>query len=48
MEGDTAFIEPQAGSKAALILRSKFAPIAQDQIRRLRRELRRKHSKAAR
>jgi hypothetical protein len=34
-----AFIEPDAWFSGAPILRSKFAPVAQDQIRRLRREL---------
>jgi hypothetical protein len=34
-----AFSEPEAWFQGAPILRSKFAPIAQDQIRRLRREL---------
>ena len=48
VEVHTAFIEPQAWFQVAPILRSKFAPIAQDQIRRLRRELRKEHSKPAR
>ena len=34
-----AFSEPEAWFQGNPILRSKFAPIAQDQIRRLRREL---------
>ena len=34
-----AFSEPEAWFQGAPILRSKFAPIAQDQIRKLRREL---------
>ena len=34
-----AFSEPEAWFQGHPILRSKFAPIAQDQIRRLRREL---------
>lgn len=48
VEVHAAFIEPQAWFQGAPILRSKFAPIAQDQIRRLRRELRKERPKAAR
>ena len=40
VEMHAAFSEPEAWFQGAPILRSKFAPIAQDQIRRLRRELR--------
>jgi len=40
VEAHAAFSEPEAWFQGAPILRSKFAPIAQDQIRRLRRELR--------
>jgi hypothetical protein len=39
VEVHAAFSEPRAWFQGAPILRSKFAPIAQDQIRRLRREL---------
>jgi hypothetical protein len=48
VEVHAAFIEPHAWFQDAPILRSKFAPIAQDQIRRLRRELQKERSKAAR
>jgi hypothetical protein len=48
VELHAAFIEPHAWFQGAPILRSKFAPIAQDQIRRLRRELQKERSKAAR
>ena len=34
-----AFLEPADWFQGAPYLRSKFAPVAQDQIRRLRREL---------
>jgi hypothetical protein len=40
VEMHAAFSEAEAWFQGAPILRSKFAPIAQDQIRRLRRELR--------
>ncbi len=39
VEFHAVFSEPEAWFHGAPILRSKFAPIAQDQIRRLRREL---------
>ncbi len=39
VEYHAVFSEPEAWFQGAPILRSKFAPIAQDQIRRLRREL---------
>ncbi len=39
VEFHAAFSEPETWFQGAPILRSKFAPIAQDQIRRLRREL---------
>ena len=39
VEFHAAFSEPEAWFQGNPILRSKFAPIAQDQIRRLRREL---------
>jgi hypothetical protein len=39
VEFHAAVIEPKAWFQGAPILRSKFAPIAQDQIRKLRREL---------
>jgi hypothetical protein len=39
VEFHAAFVEPEAWFQDAPILRSKFAPIAQDQIRKLRREL---------
>jgi hypothetical protein len=48
VEVHAAFSEPQAWFQGAPILRSKFAPIAQDQIRRLRRELQKDRSKSAR
>lgn len=48
VEMHAAFSEPQAWFQGAPILRSKFAPIAQDQIRRLRRELQKENSKPAR
>jgi hypothetical protein len=48
VELHAAFIEPDAWFQGAPILRSKFAPIAQDQIRRLRRDLQKERSKAAR
>jgi hypothetical protein len=48
VELHAAFIEPHAWFQGAPILRSKFAPIAQDQIRRLRRELQKERSKPAR
>lgn len=47
VEVHAAFIEPHAWFQGAPILRSKFAPIAQDQIRKLRRELRKNPSKSA-
>jgi hypothetical protein len=46
VELHASFIEPRAWFEGAPILRSKFAPIAQDQIRRLRRELQKERSKA--
>jgi hypothetical protein len=39
VEGHFVFAEPRAWFDGAPILRSKIAPVAQDQIRRLRREL---------
>ena len=39
VEFHAVFSEPEAWFHGAPILRSKFAPIAQDQIRKLRREL---------
>lgn len=39
VELHAAFVEPQAWFRGAPILRSKFSLVAQDQIRRLRREL---------
>jgi hypothetical protein len=45
IEMHAAFSEPEAWFQGAPILRSKFAPVAQDQIRRLRRKLL-KHPKA--
>jgi hypothetical protein len=42
-----AFCEPQPWFGGAPILRSKFAPIAQDQIRKLRRELLKARSRSA-
>ncbi|APW58972.1 hypothetical protein [Paludisphaera borealis] len=39
VEMHAAFAEPEAWFRGAPILRSKFAPVAQDQVRRLRREL---------
>jgi hypothetical protein len=42
------FGEPDAWFQGAPILRSKFAPVAQDQIRRLRRELLKNRKPAAR
>lgn len=47
VEVHAAFIEPHDWFQGAPILRSKFAPVAQDQIRRLRRELTKERSKAA-
>jgi hypothetical protein len=47
VEVHAAFIEPMDWFQGAPILRSKFAPIAQDQIRRLRRELQGARAKAA-
>ncbi len=46
VEVHAAFIEPEPWFHGAPILRSKFAPVAQDQIRRLRRELQKERSKA--
>jgi len=46
VEVHAAFIEPEPWFHGAPILRSKFAPIAQDQIRRLRRELLKGRSKS--
>jgi hypothetical protein len=43
-----AFAEPDPWFQGAPILRSKFAPVAQDQIRRLRRELLKNRKPAAR
>src|SRR5262249_3030433 len=48
VEVHASFIEPKAWFQGAPIMRSKFAPIAQDQIRRLRRELQKERSNAAR
>ena len=42
VEGHFAFVEPREWFDGAPILRSKFSPIAQDQIRKLRREVARK------
>jgi hypothetical protein len=42
-----AFAEPHAWFQGAPILRSKFAPVSQDQIRRLRRELLKNRKPAA-
>jgi len=39
VELHAAFAEPEAWFRGAPILRSKFSLVAQDQIRRLRREL---------
>jgi hypothetical protein len=39
VEVHAAFAEPEAWFRGAPILRSKFAPVTQDQVRRLRREL---------
>lgn len=39
VESHFAFVEPKGWFDGAPILRSKFAPIAQDQIRKLRREI---------
>lgn len=47
VEFHAAFVEPEAWFQGAPILRSKFAPIAQDQIRKLRRELLKKRPKPA-
>jgi hypothetical protein len=43
VEMHAAFSEPEAWFRGAPILRSKFAPVAQDQVRRLRRELLKVH-----
>ncbi|MFI5387765.1 MAG: hypothetical protein ACHQ50_16780 [Fimbriimonadales bacterium] len=45
VEMHVAFIEPEGWFQGAPILRSKFSIVAQDQIRRLRRELARKKGK---
>jgi hypothetical protein len=47
VEFHAAFTEPEAWFQGAPILRSKFAPIAQDQIRKLRRELLKNRPKSA-
>ena len=47
VEFHAAFSEPEAWFQGAPILRSKFAPIAQDQIRKLRRELLKNRAKSA-
>jgi hypothetical protein len=47
VEFHAAFSEPEAWFQGAPILRSKFAPIAQDQIRKLRRELLKNGAKPA-
>ena len=47
VEFHAAFSEPEAWFQGAPILRSKFAPIAQDQIRKLRRELLKNRPKPA-
>ena len=47
VEFHAAFLEPEAWFQGAPILRSKFAPIAQDQIRKLRRELLKNRPKPA-
>ncbi|WZO96126.1 hypothetical protein EP7_003108 [Isosphaeraceae bacterium EP7] len=39
VEAHFAFVEPKAWFDGAPVLRSKFAPVAQDQIRRLRRQV---------
>ncbi len=46
VESHLAFLEPDAWFQAAPILRSKLSIIAQDQIRRLRRELAKAESKS--
>jgi hypothetical protein len=43
-----AFSEPEEWFQGAPILRSKFAPVAQDQVRRLRRELLKASTKSGR
>ncbi len=45
VEVHAAFAEPRGWFQGAPILRSKFSPIAQDQVRRLRRELLKDRSK---
>jgi hypothetical protein len=45
VEMHMAFVEPQEWFQGAPILRSKFSLVAQDQIRRLRRDLARKQGK---
>jgi hypothetical protein len=47
VEFHAAFLEPDAWFQGHPILRSKFAPVAQDQIRRLRRELLKNQPKLA-
>ncbi len=47
VEFHAAFIEPEAWFQGAPILRSKFAPIVQDQIRKLRRDLLKNRPKSA-
>jgi hypothetical protein len=47
VEFHAAFVEPEAWFQGAPILRSKFAPIAQDKIRKLRRELLKNRRKSA-
>jgi hypothetical protein len=47
VELHAAFAEPEAWFQGAPILRSKFAPVAQDQVRRLRRELLKQRSQPA-
>jgi hypothetical protein len=47
VELHAAFAEPEAWFHGAPILRSKFAPATQDQVRRLRRELLKRRSQAS-
>ena len=46
VEAHAAFDEPNAWFQGAPILRSKFSPVVQDQVRRLRRELLKERSKS--
>ena len=47
VEFHTVFCEPEAWFQGAPILRSKFAPVAQNQIRKMRRELLKNRPKSA-